>query len=458
VTDYRRLSLWLDTVPGPLDPSAPLPGDLDVDVAIVGAGYTGLWTAYYLASLEPTLRVAVLERDIAGFGASGRNGGWCSALFPSSVAAVARRSSRDAAVALQRALNATVDEVGRVAAAEGIDCHYRKGGTVTLARTAVQLERARAAVAEARAWGADEDDVQLLGASEAVERVGATDVLGATYTPHCARIHPARLVRGLAEAVRGRGVSVYELTPVTGLTAGRVETPYGVVRAPVVVRATEGYTARLAGQRRALVPLNSAMIVTEPLDAATWARLRWDRAECLLDGRHRYVYLQRTGDGRIAIGGRGVPYRFGSRTDREGPLPGATARELRERLVELFPVLEDAGIAGGWHGVLGVPRDWTPAVGIDRGAGVAWAGGYVGEGVAAANLAGRTLRDLILERETELTSLPWVGPLARPWEPEPLRFAGVRAVNALFAAADARERRTARPALTARLANLVSGR
>jgi glycine/D-amino acid oxidase-like deaminating enzyme len=271
-------------------------------------------------------------------------------------------------------------------------------------------------------------------------------------------VQPARLARGLADAAERAGATIHERTRVTRIEPGVAHTAAGDVRARVIVRATEAYTAGLPGLRRALVPLNSAMIVTEPLDAATWARLRWDRAECLLDGRHRYVYLQRTGDGRIAIGGRGVPYRFGSRTDREGPLPAATARELRERLVELFPVLADAGIAGGWHGVLGVPRDWTPAVGIDRATGVAWGGGYVGEGVAAANLAGRTLRDLILERDTELTGLPWVSPLARPWEPEPLRFAGVRSVNALFAAADARERRTGRPALAARLAAAVSGR
>jgi glycine/D-amino acid oxidase-like deaminating enzyme len=225
-----------------------------------------------------------------------------------------------------------------------------------------------------------------------------------------------------------------------------------------VVRATEAYTSGLPGLRRQLVPLNSAMIATEPLDAATWAQLGWDGAETMLDGRRRYVYLQRTGDGRVAIGGRGVPYRYGSRTDREGPLPARTARELRCRLVELFPVLAGAGIAAGWHGVLGVPRDWSPAVGLDRPSGLAWAGGYVGEGVAAANLAARTLRDLILGRSTELTGLPWVGPLARPWEPEPLRFAGVCSVNALFQRADAREAHTGRDALAAKLAGAISGR
>jgi glycine/D-amino acid oxidase-like deaminating enzyme len=178
----------------------------------------------------------------------------------------------------------------------------------------------------------------------------------------------------------------------------------------------------------------------------------------VVDARHRYVYLQRTADGRIAIGGRGVPYRYGSRTDREGPLPARTAAALRARLVELFPPVHDAGIADGWHGVLGVPRDWAPAVELDRATGLAWAGGYVGEGVAAANLAGRTLRDLLLGRDTELTRLPWVGAGSRRWEPEPLRFIGVRGVYALYGNADAREGKTGRPAIAARVADLVAGR
>jgi glycine/D-amino acid oxidase-like deaminating enzyme len=230
------------------------------------------------------------------------------------------------------------------------------------------------------------------------------------------------------------------------------------VRARWVVRATEAYTARLPGLRRALVPLTSAMIATAPLAAGVWERIGWRGAETMLDGRRRYVYLQRTADGRIAIGGRGVPYRFGSTTDREAPLDAGTVATLRGRLVELFPAAAGAEIAGAWHGVLGVPRDWTPAVGADPGTGLAWAGGYVGEGVAAANLAGRTLRDLVLGRDTELTRLPWVGPEARRWEPEPLRFAAVRGINALYAAADRRERRTGRPALAGRVADAISGR
>src|SRR5262245_8596956 len=210
---YRRLSYWLDSVPGSLAPGDPLPGGLDVDVAIAGAGLTGLWTAYYLAGAQPGLRIAVCEAHIAGFGASGRNGGWCSALFPASLAKLTRMAGRDAAIAMYRAMQQCVDEVGRVAAAEGIDCHWSKGGTVAFARSAAQLERARAEVAEAREFGFGEDDLRLLTAAEAREHAEATDVLGATYTPHCAVIHPARLVRGLAAAVRKRGAAVHEATP-----------------------------------------------------------------------------------------------------------------------------------------------------------------------------------------------------------------------------------------------------
>ena len=204
--DYRKLSLWLDTVPGSLEPGPPLPGDRDVDVAIVGAGLTGLWTAYYLSQAGPGLRIAICEKEIAGFGASGRNGGWCSALFPASLAKLERMAGRSQAIAMHRAMQQTVDEVGRAAAAESIDCHWAKGGTVQLARSVTQLERAAAEVREARTFGFGEDDLRLLTADEARAMVSASGVIGGTFTPHCAAIHPAALARGLADVVRQRGV------------------------------------------------------------------------------------------------------------------------------------------------------------------------------------------------------------------------------------------------------------
>jgi glycine/D-amino acid oxidase-like deaminating enzyme len=459
------ISHWFAQLDPPPVPRPALPGPREADVCIVGAGFTGLWTAYELRRADPSLDVVVLEAEVAGFGASGRNGGWVVGELAGAPAMWAARGGREGLLAQAAAIQGTVDEVGAAVEREGIDCWFAKGGSLHVAQTPLQLERMRDHHAVEAEWGlADAAGTELLDAAATAARINVDRVLGGRFFPHCARVQPARLARGLADAAERAGATVHEGTRVTriepGAGGGRpvAHTDRGAVRARVVVRATEGYTARLAGLRRALVPLNSAMIVTEPLDAATWAQIGWERAECMLDGQLRYVYLQRTGDGRIAIGGRGIPYRFGSRTDREGALPAATARELRQRLVELFPGLRGAGIAAGWHGVLGVPRTWAPGVGLDRATGLAWGGGYVGEGVAAANLAGRTLRDLVLERETELTALPWVGPPARPWEPEPLRFAGVRSVNALMVAADRRERRTGRPALAARLADRISGR
>jgi glycine/D-amino acid oxidase-like deaminating enzyme len=220
-----------------------------------------------------------------------------------------------------------------------------------------------------------------------------------------------------------------------------------------VIRATEAYSADLPGERRSLLPLGSSMIVTEPL-----GDIGWPGAETLHDAAHRHVYLQRTADGRVAIGGRGVPYRFGSRTEREGPVPPATVAELSERLVTLFPALRGVAIEGAWHGVLGVARDWRPRVDLDPRTGLGWAGGYAGQGVAAAHLAARTLVDLVLGRQSELTRLPWVGPGARRWEPEPLRFAGARGVYALYRLADRREARTGRPSAYAAVADRVAGR
>jgi glycine/D-amino acid oxidase-like deaminating enzyme len=450
------ISHWFSQLDPPPVPRAALPGSRDADVCIVGGGFTGLWVAYELRRADPTLDVVVLEAEVAGFGASGRNGGWCQGELAGRPETWVARGGREGLLAQVAAIRATVDAVGEAVAREGIDCDFHKGGALHVAQSPLQLDRLRAMHAEDERWGIA--DGPLLDAGATAARVNVDHVLGGRWSPHCARVQPARLARGLADAAERAGATIHERTRVSRIEPGAVHSDRGTVRARFLVRATEGYTPAMAGLRRALVPLNSAMIVTEPLPESTWAQLRWADADCLLDGQRRYVYLQRTGDGRVAIGGRGIPYRLGSRTDREGPLPAATARELRERLIELFPVLRDAGIAAGWHGVLGVPRDWTPGVGLDRATGLAWAGGYVGEGVAAANLAGRTLRDLILGHDTELTRLPWVAPPARSWEPEPLRFAGVRSVNALMVAADRREARTGRPALAARLADLISGR
>ncbi len=450
---YRHLSLWHDTLPEEdrLEPRPDLGGSGEVDVAIVGAGYTGLWTAYYLLGLDPSLRVLVLEREVAGFGASGRNGGWCSALFPTSWEGLAARTSRGDAVRMQRALNDTVDEVGGVVATEGIDAHWSKGGTVSLARSPRQLARAMDRVAHARSWGFGEDDVRLLDAREARDVLNATDTLGAVYVPHCAALHPARLVRGLARAVERRGGQIVEHTPVTEIGPRRVVTAAGTVRAEVVVRATEGFTPGLPGYERHIVPVYSVMVATAPLPAATWEQIGLAERTTFNDERHMVIYGQRTADGRIAFGGRGAPYRYDSRISATQEQVPRVFAWLRTTLVDLLPEVADVEVTHRWAGPLGIARDWWPSVGLDRASGLAWAGGYVGDGVAASNLAARTLADLILGRDTDLLGLPWVGHRSRRWEPEPLRWLGVNAGLTAMGWADPEEALTGRPSVLARV-------
>jgi glycine/D-amino acid oxidase-like deaminating enzyme len=456
---YRSRSLWLDGLADDrLVPRPPLPGPLEVDVAIVGAGYTGLWTAYYLRRADPGVRVAVLEREVAGFGASGRNGGWCSAFMAMDRELLARRAGRGAVIALQREMFDTVDEVGRVAEREGIDCHWVKAGALEVAISPGQLARLEAGIRHARRWGVGEDDRWLLGRAEAERRVRASGLVGAAFTPHCAALDPARLARGLARVVERLGVPVHEATEATRIRPGRVETTRGPVRAEVVVRATEGYTPTLPGNHRAVIPLYSLMLATEPLPADVWERIGWTGGETLATGAHLSLYAQRTRDGRIACGRRGAPYHLGSRIrtgyDRDNRVHG----RLRGVLGRLLPQVGDVDVTHRWGGPIGISRDWTASVGLDRATGLAWAGGYVGDGVALANLAGRTLADLIVGRESRLVHLPWVQHRSRPWEPEPLRWLGVNVGLRLAASIDASDRRTGRPAhLRGRLLSLFLG-
>jgi glycine/D-amino acid oxidase-like deaminating enzyme len=452
------VSFWFTQLGGMPDPRPPLEGRVEADVCIVGGGYTGLWTAYELRRANPSLEVVVLEREVAGFGASGRNGGWVLGVVSGSRAGWIERGGRDGALALERAIHATVDEVGAVVEAEGIDCDFVKGGTLVVAGSDLELDRLRAQHTEDLELGLGEEDTVLLDAAALAERVRVQGALGGLFSPHCGRVQPAKLVRGLAKAVERKGATIYEQTPVLGIQPGRAWSSASEVRARWIVRATEAYTANLPGLRRVLAPVNSAMIATEPLPATAWQAIGWDGCETMLDGRRLYTYLQRTADGRIALGGRGVPYLYGSRTVKEEAPPAATIEGLRQRLLELFGPAAGVGIAGAWQGILGVSRTWRPAVGIDSGRGLAWAGGYAGDGVAASNLAARTLRDLLLGADTELTRLPWVGAPERSWEPEPFRYAGIHAVHRLLRAADRVERRTGRPSRLGGVAVTISGR
>ncbi|MFF4730312.1 NAD(P)/FAD-dependent oxidoreductase [Streptomyces mirabilis] len=444
------------------EPREPLPGDATADVVIVGGGYTGLWTAYYLKKAAPFLRVTVLEQKFCGYGASGRNGGW----LYNGIAGrdrYAKLHGHEAAVRLQKAMNETVDEVVRVTAEEGIEADVHQGGVLEVAYTPAQLARLKAFHEHELSYG--EKDRELYGARETVERVRVADAVGSAWTPHGARLHPVKLIKGLAAAAEALGVTIHEKTPVTEIRPKHAVTPYGTVRAPYVLRCTEGFTASLKGQKRTWLPMNSSMIATERLTPEQWATIGWEGRETLGDMAHAYMYAQRTADDRIALGGRGVPYRFGSRTDNDGRTQQATIDALHEILVRFFPSLAGVRVAYAWSGVLGVPRDWCATVTLDRSTGLGWAGGYVGSGVATTNLAARTLRDLIQQDSgqagpTDLTALPWVDHKVRKWEPEPFRWLGVQGMYATYRTADRRELTThsAQSSRLARMADRVAGR
>ncbi len=448
------VSHWYTQLP---TPRPGLPGDRDADVCIVGAGYTGLWTAYYLKQADPGLRITLLEARFAGFGASGRNGGWLSGLPPGHRALLAKTHGRGNVIAWQHMLNEAVDEVIGVAGRERIDADIVKGGNLEVARTPAQAKRLRHEVDEDRRWGVE--DVQILTAGEATQRIRVEGLTLGAFNPQCARIQPAKLARGLADVVERLGATVYEQTTVTRIEPGRAITPQGTLRAPVILRATEGFTARMPGLRRRWLPMNSAMIATEPLPQQVWDTIGWRGGETLGDLAHGFFYAQRTADGRIALGGRAVPYRYGSRVDRDGALGQDTIDYLTGVLNTALPQTRGVPIAHGWCGVLAVPRDWSATISLDPATGLGEAGGYVGHGVTATNLAGRTLADLVLKRDTELTALPWVNHHSRAWEPEPLRWLGVRGLYTAYKLADrheARGRQSTSPIAT--LANRITRR
>jgi glycine/D-amino acid oxidase-like deaminating enzyme len=434
-----------------------LRGHLDVDVAIVGGGFTGLWTARELLRRDPALRVAVLEQSVCGFGASGRNGGWASALYPQSDDAVAARYGRDASDHLRRLLRRSVVALGDALEEDDIDAHYVRGGTLVFARSELQAARLRQAVEAARELGDGPDDLQWLTAEEARAHGVVTDSFGATYTPHCARIHPARMVRGLANVVDQLDGQIYENTKVTRILAARrgrtaqVLTEAASVHASIVVRATEGFTPTLPGHRRSVAPIYSLMVASEPQSDAFWETVGFSGYETFADDRHLIIYGQRTKDGRIAFGGRGAPYHFGSTVETRFDQNSKVFGLLEATLRELFPSLEGE-ITHRWGGPLAMARDQSPSVVVDRESGLASAGGYTGDGVVMSYVAANALADLIVDpgKDTAFTRLPFVQHQSKRWEFEPLRWLGINSVLGAASWADRVEIRQGRESRASR--------
>lgn len=453
IPDYRDLSFWHQTCGDPLEPRPSLPGAAQFDVAILGGGFTGLWTAIYLKRAQPDLKVAVLEKEIAGFGASGRNGGWCSALFPWSAEQLANHYGVDAAVATRRAMVETIAEISNLVAELGIDCDFRRAGTYTFARGSAQLERALSELASARRFGAD--DLREIEASAGPAAAGSSLTV---WDANCASLHPAKLVRGLARAAEDLGVSIMEQTEVVEYSPGTVTTEHGIVTSRYVIDALEGYRSTLSQSRRDSIPIYSLMIATEPIPQRLLDEIGLPAGATFADYRHLLIYGQRTADNRIAFGGRGAPYHFGSRVKPGYDRVPRIFEHLERELKSLFPQLNEISISHKWGGALGIPRDWHASVKLDPATGIGRAGGYVGDGVGTSNLAARTMRDLILGVESDLTRLPWVNHQSPKWEPEPLRFLGARGGVVAAGIADLVEERTGKSSFISKILGGLTGK
>ena len=429
--DYHDVSFWLDECGDDLTPRPRLDGSLAVDVAILGAGFTGLWTAYHLLQREPSLKVVIVEKEIAGFGASGRNGGWCYSGFPLNLSKLVERFGTDTAIAIQRAMFDSVDDVGRVCEAEGIDAHYLKSGVLNLARAPHQQEAQRERIELVQRLGFG-DYYELLDQEQTREHVNVARALSGIWDKNSATVQPARLARGLARAVERHGATIYEQTPVTDFVPGpmpRLDTPYGNIAAKTIVLAGEAYLAGLPKTRRQIVPLTNHIVVTEPLTPEQWQGIGWERRELLGSWGFYGAYVNHTADGRIAWGAFRSNYPFRSRVTDAIDRDEAIFEHARAGTLDWFPSLAGIGFTHAWGGVYGRPRDHMPTMAYDRRTGIATAYGYTGSGVSTANLSGRVLADQITERDTALTHMPMALHHSPNWEPEPLRWMGIRYVS-----------------------------
>jgi glycine/D-amino acid oxidase-like deaminating enzyme len=441
-------SLWWASLDQPIVPRPSLHRHLDVDVAIVGGGFTGLWTARELKRRDPSLRIAVLEKSVCGFGASGRNGGWASALYPLSDETVVERYGVEAFDAQRHVLYDAVANLGACAKEDGIDARFTRGGTLTFARSEVQATRLRASVESSRRCGVGPEDLDWLEGDSLAAHGHLDGAVGAKFSPHCGRIDPARLVRGLGDAVERLGVEIYEETAVVRIVPGRrgrqpeVVTVGASVHADFVVRATEAFTTTLPGERRTVAPIYSLMVATEPLLKSFWDEVGFAKHQTFADDRHLIIYGQRTHDDRIAFGGRGSPYHFGSAVEERFDANPKVFTMLEATLHELFPNL-DGAITHRWGGPIAMPRDGSPSVLVDYDTGLASAGGYTGDGVVLSHVAATAMADLLTQPddETEFTQLPFVHHRNRRWEFEPLRWLGINVGLGLGTWADRVEER-----------------
>ena len=432
--NQAEASVWWSSVKHPTF----TPGDLyrNWDVVIIGGGFSGMWTAHHLLNSSPDLNIAIIEAHEVGSGASGRNGGWASALYPIDDSTLAQYVSAQSISNLHAELEKSIDEIGQFALSSEDSVAFVKSGSLTVARSKPQFERIKQGLLPRES---------MLNKEETLARIRMSRAIGASFNPDCATINPTQLVVALAKSLAQRGVHIYENTFADVSKAGKVKVDGKSINAQFVVRATEAYHEK----NREQIPIYSLMIATEPLPDEFWAKYGLDRRETFHENRHLVTYAQRTSDNRIAMGGRGAPYKWGSARSNKSEQHTRIHKKLRKTAIQWFPELKNYSFTHAWGGAVAIKRDWAPYLHWDGHFGSF--GGYVGDGVTLSYLAANSMADLILGKNSVRTSLPYVGWKSAQWEPEPLRWLGVNLGIKLSAIADVEERITNRPSFVGKL-------
>jgi glycine/D-amino acid oxidase-like deaminating enzyme len=432
--DYTQKSYWLNTY-GPYTPNDPLRGDVTLDVAIIGGGYTGLATAYCLKQAEPTMRVAVLEGAVVGYGASGRNGGFAMTLFGLEPAVTAALFGKARTAEAHRYCERSVDMVRDLIRDHNMQSDFEYTGFLRLATRPGFAKRIQHDLEILTSQGIT--DIEWIDQAEAQAEINSPLVLGAWREPRCGILNPAKHVRELKRVAQAAGSMVFELSPVTEIKrAGRfrLRTPQGTISAEKIVFATNAYSLMIPELKRKQVPAFTHMVITEPLTSEQLNSIGWLNRSGLEDARNLVHYLRLTIDNRIAIGGSDVTLSYGRDMDRD--LNEKTFRQLEQDMVTLFPSLKGIKFAYRWGGPVSVPVDMAPAIGTVGDARAWYSLGCVGHGVAPTHLNGQTLADLLLEKRTDLTSIWFVNRRTLPWPPEPLRWAASQAILGYMHAED----------------------
>ena len=425
-SDFKEKSYWMTT--RDYFPGEPLKEDIDVDVAIVGGGFTGLSSAYHLKKAEPNLRIALLESEVIGFGASGRNGGFNMTLFGLTMQITAFRFSKaktkEAHLYMERAVDYLRDLVSELK----IDCDYEHPGFLRVATSEKYKKRILHEMNLAHELGID--GIEWLEKDQTREQVRSSMYLGAWWEPRCGILNPAKLAWGWADVIRPMGVEVYENTPVAEIIREsgklRLETPKAVVRANKVVMATNAWSHFFKELKRKQVPVWTHIVMTEPLNESHFKEIGWQNRQGIEDARNLVHYYRLTVDNRLVMGGRDISLSYG--TDMDKDLNPVTFEGLKKDVAELFPTLKDIKYTHEWGGPVSVPLDMTPAIGYAGDKNVVYSLGTVGHGVSMTQLNGRTVADLILERSTDLTDVFFVNRRTIPWPPEPLRNLAIKAI------------------------------